>query len=243
MSPTGAPVSEIVLVANARLPSERAQSLQVVQASAALARQGPGTTLLYARRQRTPRLPEGTDLFSYYGVPDGPRPSLQPVPCIDWIDRVPRRLQYLPARIQELTFSRNAAHHVLRALPDAVVLSRELEAARGLIRKGRRRVFLEVHRVPGGATRRRWLREAAAGAAGVLAISGGVREDLLALGVDQDSVRVEHDAFEPARFAAAPDREQARAELGLAPDAPLVVYTGGLLAWNNRQLPPLQSFS
>ena len=52
-------MAELVLLANARLPSQRAQSLQVVQAAAAFARAGHATTLLHARRRRTPSLREG----------------------------------------------------------------------------------------------------------------------------------------------------------------------------------------
>lgn len=223
--------ADLVLVANTRLPSQRAQALQVLQASAAFARRGAVTALLYARRRSTPALPAGQDVFEYYAVAAGSRPALSAVPCIDWIERVPRALQYVPARIQELTFARNAARRIQRGYPDARVLSRELETARDLVRAGRRGVFLEIHRVPGGGTRRRWLREAAVAAAGVVAISEGVRDGLVELGVATDSIRVEHDALDPARFAGAPSREEARARLDLPAGARVVVYTGGLLRW------------
>jgi glycosyltransferase involved in cell wall biosynthesis len=202
-----------------------------MQAAASFARAGARTTLLHARRARVPALPAGSDLFAHYAVPEGPRPELVAAPCVDLIDRLPRRLQYLPARLQELSFARSAARWIGRERPGAAVLARELECARHLVRAGRRGVFLEVHRVPGGAARRAWLREAAAGAAGVLAISGGVRADLAELGVAADKLRVEHDAVDAQRFADLPARDEARRQLGLAPDRPLVVYTGGLMDW------------
>jgi len=223
-------VLELALVANARLPSHRAQSLQVIQAAGAFARAGAATTLYFAERQRTPPLPAGVDLFVYYGVPAGPRPALERVACIDWIDRMPRSLQYLPARVQELSFARNAAKALLVA-GRGVVLSREVEVARHLLRRGRERVFLELHRVPGGRTRRGWLLEAGRGVLGVVAISGGVRDDLVALGIDPARIAVEHDALEPARFASAPSRALARERLRIPLEAPLAVYTGGLLEW------------
>lgn len=228
-------MGELVLLANARLPSERAQSLQVLQAAGSFARAGLSTSLVHARRRATPTLPAGVDLCTHYGLPSGPRPTLVPVPCIDAIDLVPRALQYLPARVQELSFSRNAARWVRRERPRAWVLSREVEAARHLARAGQPGLFLELHRVPGGAARRRWLLEAARAARGVVAISGGVAEDLVALGVERERVTVAHDAFEPARFAHAPKREVARAQLGLG-TGPLVVYTGGLLEWKGVEV-------
>ncbi len=221
----------LVLVSNARLPSHRAQSLQVVQAACAFARAGVATTLAHALRRRTPPVAGGGALFAYYGVPPGPRADLRAIPCSDWIDTVPRALQFLPARLQELTFSRHAARFVLRERREATVLSREIEAARALLRAGHERVFLELHRVPGGRARRAWLREVARCGHGILAISEGVRDDLSELGIDPGAVAVEHDAFEPARFQGVPGRAQARAQLGIAPDVALVAYTGGLLEW------------
>ena len=222
--------AELVLVANARLPSARAQSLQVMQAAAAFARAGVQTTLVHARRSPLPEL-AGVDLFTHYAVPAGPRPEIVAAACVDFIDRVPTRLQYLPARLQELSFARRAARFVERERPAALVLAREAECARHLVRRGRRGVFLEIHRVPGGGTRRRWLAEAAAGAAGVVAISGGVAEDLACFGLSGARLRVEHDALDPGRFAALPARAEARARLGLEGGGPLVVYTGGLMEW------------
>ncbi len=224
-------VAELVLVANTRFPSRRAQGLQVAHVAAAFARAGTRTTLLVADRRAHVELPAGTDPFDWYGVPPGPRPTVERIACVDWIERVPRVLQYVPARLQELTFARNAAKHVLAKLPSAFAISREVECALRLVRAGHARTFLEIHRVPGGRTRRRWLIEAARGSRGIVAISGGVRDDLVALGLDAASIVVEHDGFEPARFANLPTRTEARKMLALPAEAPLVVYTGGLLAW------------
>ncbi|MEM7306895.1 MAG: glycosyltransferase [Planctomycetota bacterium] len=219
---------ELVLVANARMPSQRAQSIQVAQMAAGFARRGARTTLLHARRRDTPERPDD-EVLDFYAVPRGARPRLQSIPCSDWIDRAPRRLQFAPARLQELTFARNAARRVRDGFPGALVLSREIEVARLLARE--RRAFLEIHRVPGGRLRRRWLLQAVPACGGLVAISSGVREDLERLGVSPDKIRVEHDAVDLERFAALPERSAARAELGLAADAQVVVYTGGLLAW------------
>lgn len=224
-------VSELVLVANTRFPSRRAQGLQVAQTAAAFERAGARTTLVVADRRSRVELPAGVDAFDWYAVPSGSRPTLARVACVDWIERVPRVLQYVPARLQELTFARNAATHVRKHAPRAAVLSREIECALRLVRAGHANTFLELHRVPGGKTRRRWLSEAARGARGVVAISGGVRDDLVALGLDAASITVEHDGFELARFAMPPSRADARRELALPADVPLVVYTGGLLEW------------
>jgi glycosyltransferase involved in cell wall biosynthesis len=222
---------ELVLLANTRLPSERAQGLQVMQMGAAFARAGARTSIVHARRARRVELPPGRDLFEHYQVPGVARPELVEVACSDWIEAVPRAMQFVPARLQELTFSRNAARMVLRQHARALVLSREIEAAQRLVAARHAHVFLEIHRVPEGRLRRHWLLSATSGARGVVAISGGVREDLIALGVAPQAIVVEHDGFEPARFDVVAPRDVARRELGLDTAARVVVYTGGLLAW------------
>lgn len=224
-------MKSLVIVANARMPSPRAQSLQVAQSAGAFARAGIPTTLLHPLRTSATALPAGLDLWDYYGLPRGARPVAEALRCIDWIDRVPRALQYVPARLQESSFSKSAALRVLGGYPEATVLSREAECALLLVRRKRAGVFLELHRVPGGRLRRRWTLAACKGAAGVIAISAGVRDDLVALGVEAQKITVEHDGFEPARFAGLPGRAEARERLKLPLDAPLVVYTGGLLEW------------
>lgn len=226
----------LVLLANTRLPSRRAQALQVVQMAGAFARAGAGTTLVHAERRNTPRLPAGTELWDWYGLPAGARPVAEAVACVDWIERVPRALQYVPARLQEQTFARNAARRVLAAHPDAAVISREAESALVLVKRRHPAVFLEIHRVPAGRLRRKWLTAAAAGARGVIAISGGVRDDLAALGLAEESIRVEHDGFEASRFASLPTSAAARVALALPGEGPLVVYTGGLLEWKGVDL-------
>jgi glycosyltransferase involved in cell wall biosynthesis len=224
-------VTALALVANTRLPSERAQALQVVQMAAAFARVPFEVELLHAQRRRAPVLPPGQDLWTHYGVPSGPRPSVRAIACSDWIERVPVALQYIPARLQELSFARNAARALHERAATTWICSREIECARHLVRAGAPNVFLEVHRVPGGRTRRRWLDEAVRGVRGVIAISGGVRDDLVAVGVPAEKICVEHDGYEAARFANLPSREQARSALKLPHGAPVVAYTGGLLEW------------
>lgn len=225
---------ELVLIANARMPSQRAQSLQLAHAAASFERAGHPTTLLHARRFPTPELPAGQDLFDYYGVDPGPRPAVRALPCIDWIDRVPTRLQYLPARLQEWTFSRRAARAAERL--GGRVLSREIECGAALASRGHPDLFLEIHRVPGGRLRLRWLGRAAAAARGIVAISGGVRDDLVAAGVPGAKIVVEHDAVATRRLAEPPERAAARERLGLDADAFVVVYTGGLLPWKGVDL-------
>ncbi len=226
----------LLLCANTKMPSQRAQALQVAQAAAAFAKEGTQTTILFARRKGSTAMEDPGAFWDYYSVPRGRRPSVWAIPCTDFIDSVPRFLQYVPARIQELTFAKNASHCIQREFQKMMVLSRELETALHLVRAGRFGVYMEIHRVPGSATRKKWLIEAAKGCTGIVAISGGVKEDLMALGISDERMTVAHDGYQPERFENLPSRADARAELGLDAERPLVIYTGGLLEWKGVDL-------
>lgn len=226
-----APSPHVVLVANARMPSQRAQSVQLAQAARGFHRAGARVTLLHARRRDTPGGRPSAEvlgeLLSSGGGADCA--ELVAIPCVDWIDSVPRRLQFVPARAQEWTFGRGAARWIERHAPGALVLARDVEVAHRL--RSRAGVAWEVHRVPGGSLRRRWASEAIAAGVRAIAISGGVAEDLAHPELGARDVPVEHDAVDEHLVDALPTRDDARRSLGLDPDRQVVLYAGGLLRW------------
>lgn len=221
----------VVIVANARMPSARAQSVQLAQAARGFRQAGADVTVIHARRRDTPVAAHPDHVFQKLlsaGTRDGVA-DLVAIPCLDWIDRVPRRLQFLPARAQEWTFGRGAARRVRASFEGAFVLVRDVEVADAL--RGRERVAWEVHRVPGGRLRRRMAARALAAGVLPIAISRGVAEDLEQCFSLARPVAVEHDAVDEALVDSLPGRGPSRAALGLDQDAPVVLYAGGLMRW------------
>ena len=221
----------VVLVANARMPSQRAQSVQLAQAARGYHRAGARVTLLHARRRDTPGGRPAAEVLGELlsSGADADCAELVAIPCVDWIDAVPRPLQFAPARAQEWSFGRGAARWVERNAPGALVIARDVEVAHRL--RGRAGVAWEVHRVPGGRLRRRWAAEALAAGVRPIAISSGVAEDLACPELGARDVPVEHDAVDEQLAAALPDRSAARQRLGLDSEQPIALYAGGLLRW------------
>ncbi|MCP8889098.1 glycosyltransferase [Sphingomonas faeni] len=71
------------------------------------------------------------------------------------------------------------------------------------------------------------VRNAGQGAAGVLAVSKAMKEDMVALGMPAERITVHHTGVDQDRFRPAADRIAAKARLGVR--GPLVIAIGGLL--------------
>ncbi len=76
--------------------------------------------------------------------------------------------------------------------------------------------------------------EAAAKAAGLLAVSAAMRDDMAALGIDPTKVTVHYTGIDTARFCPG-DRAAARAALGLG-DGPLIASVGALIPRKGQAL-------
>ena len=223
----------LALIANARIPSARAQALQVTNAALGFQRAGEHVALIHADRRDTPAIPS-REIFERTctgALPPGDLPEVVRASCIDWIDRVPPWAQFLPARAQEWSFGRSAARAAESRFSDAFVVARDVEVAHELRGRGTR-VAWEVHRVPGGRWRTRLARRAFDDGVWPVAISSGVADDLAArFELVRDEIPVLHDAASPELAKAMPSRVEARRALGLSPDEHVVLYAGGLLRW------------
>ncbi|MBI4878414.1 MAG: glycosyltransferase [Planctomycetes bacterium] len=216
-------------VANVRLPSERANACQIFAQCDALAARGHEVRLIAPRRRNRFSLGDG-EIASYYGLRAAPR--LTRLFTVDLIEAFPPRLQRLPFVLQALTFAW-AARRCLRQEGAAVVYTRDPWALFLLARERSApwRLFYEAHDLPERAGQRQRLLGALGRSAGVVAITRGLRADLVAGGARAADIEVLEDGFDPARFAALPDKGAARARLALDPARPLAVYAGHLFAW------------
>ena len=81
-------MTTLLYLANARIPTEKAHGLQIMQNCEALADAGASVTLWAARRVNTPDLRQVDDPWRYYGV--ARNFTLWRVPCLDlqaWADQ------------------------------------------------------------------------------------------------------------------------------------------------------------
>ena len=227
----------IVVVANARIPSERAHPLQIMHMAAGFAAGGATVTLAYARRANTTAMRAVGDPFRYAGVPKAF--ALVGLPTVDAIKRVTidwPALNHGPIRLaahmlQLWTFAL-AALTVVRRWRPHVVYSRDLLPLTVLrLMLGQPASFcFEVHTVPRSRISAALHRWAARRMDAVVAITEGLRRWYLDAGFDSRRLFVAPDAVDIQAFADR-DRGNARAELGIPGQARVVCYLGHLYPW------------
>ena|GEM_PF-163660 len=231
-------------VANARFPSEKAQSLQIAQMVDAFGASGLVVELIHPARANTGSL-DAADAQAMYRL----RAPLwrRALPVVDlvklvtidtpWLNRAP--LPALAFGVQAASFAVVAVAH-LAVSPAQVIYGRDwaVLGAASAVARGRP-VIWEAHDLPERAWSREWLRRVLPRFAGIVAISKGLRTDLLAMGVPAGRVLVAPDAVAEHAFADVPDRLGARRAIAsahpgiVAADGTgeLVVYTGHLYRW------------
>ncbi|MEK7208376.1 MAG: glycosyltransferase [Patescibacteria group bacterium] len=208
-------IKKIFYIANIRMPTERAHGIQVAQMCAAFARHGAVVTLLVPDRKTLP-----DDPFSYYGMERLFNIERLPVPDVV-------RLGEIGFIVESLIFAQRCARRA-RGEPDAIVYTRE---ELPLLFLPRGRAFYEAHQLRGSFA----LRFALKRAAGIVAITEGLKSVIVTLGYPRERVLVAHDGYDEKAFAAAVSKKEARRRLGLSEEKKIALYIGGLEAWKGPQ--------
>jgi glycosyltransferase involved in cell wall biosynthesis len=217
----------LIYISGARLPSEMAHGIQIMQNCEAFAAAGADVRLWYARRGVS------GDVHDYYGV-NKTFPARK-LPCLNihgWVEgRVPSVVELLAFYVFMFTFGLAAGIGAWFARPD-VIYGRDPIAllAAGWLNP-RRKVVWEAHslKTSGKGT---WLqRQTARRADLIVAITGPLRDDLLKLRPDAKII-VAHDGIRAERFENLPDKAAARTEAGWPQDKFIVGYAGRLTTYN-----------
>ena len=226
------------LVANIRIPSERADAVQVLNQAQALLDQGHEVTLYCAWRLfKSPEAARMTDLRTAYGLRLLPR--IIQVPCLD-LTRISDYLddEGLLSRIifylQHLSFLVLCLIILGFTRPDAV-LSREIHLpflGGRMLRNMGLRVLAELHNFPQTKKGRRICKAALARTDGLAVISQGLAQEYARAGLAPARTMILPDAASERFFEimvkGPTDREALRSRLRLPVKGPLVLYAGGL---------------
>jgi glycosyltransferase involved in cell wall biosynthesis len=215
----------LAYLANIRYPTEKAHGLAITKMCEALAGLGPTVTLYHPRRQQPPAL-RGQDAFAYYATP--PLFAVEALPNLDvvrWERTLPARLYRMVYGAHGWLWGRYAARCAAQRGAD-LFYTRDVMLAYWLTRLGLPTVY-EAHAVPGG--RERSLCQtvlAAPSLRAAVVLTSSIRASFLTLGAPPAITQVEPSAVDLRWFAGLPSQAEARAQLGVPDDRPVVGYAG-----------------
>lgn len=113
--------------------------------------------------------------------------------------------------------------------PAAVALGRRYKLPVSIKARG-----ADIHHWGNSPATRRQVLAAGRAADGLLAVAGSLRDDMIALGMPGEHIRVHHTGVDLQAFRPAPNRAAAKAALGIA--GPLVVSVGALIPRKGHDL-------
>jgi glycosyltransferase involved in cell wall biosynthesis len=101
----------------------------------------------------------------------------------------------------------------------------------GMRKVDQERIAAEIHNLPERGLPRRRIVQALQQLNAIVTISDGLRDDLIAEGIDPRSILVARDGVHLSRFRNQPSPSTARMHLGVPVDMPAIVYAGQLYRW------------
>jgi len=237
---------KLVYLANNRIPSEKANSLQIMQMCQAFQQNGVQVELVVPHRVQPTAMRSVEDPFAYYGISD--RFRITRLPCLDALEVAPAQIQHPAFVVQSITFALSVAGYLASHRADVYYSRDPLSTVllSLLPRSLRSRAVYESHTFPRPGPRQSAHLWSARRLGRMVCITRGLAEEYLSGGIPQERVLVAPDAVDLTRFDAMPSREDARRQLGIPLDAVVVAYTGHLYRWKgahtlaeaSRSLPP-----
>lgn len=224
----------LIYTANARIPSEKAHTYQILQMCEAFAQAGGEVCLVHAWRHNPPAL-RTDDVWAFYGLTRtfGRRviPCLDIFPLGEYFPSGMRAAWWrLAALLQTLTYNiMLVIRMALTDWSDALVYSRDpltLVTLATLWPRRRYQLYLEAHAFPIthiGLRLRRWLVRRLGG---VIVVTEHLAHRYHSLGVREERLLVARDGFREGRFAIEGDQREWRDKLGWPPEAFIVGFVG-----------------
>lgn len=212
---------KIIYLANARIPTEKAHGVQIMNTCAALSAEGVDVELVVPKRSN----PIKEDAFTFYGLERSFR--ITRLPCLDLLGSfLPKKLSFA---LQTASFTISAFFLSLkRPVGERLIYGRD-EAILAPLSLCSKDVYWESHT----GSLNRFAKALLRRAKGVVSISDGLARLYEGAGLSPERSLVSRDAVDLRSFALPEDRDALREKLGLPKGTRIVTYSGsiGLYSW------------
>lgn len=217
----------LLYIANARIPSEKAHPYQILKMCEAFKARGAEVTLVTPFRVQPRAMKEIVDIGSHYSIKE--RFNIVRLPSLDliWLNKYLPLLDYLFFYIQALSFALFSLIYVIPKKAD-IVYSRD-ELCLFLLSFIKKNTYFELHSLP---KRGRWFYvQLLSRFSGIISITDRLKELCIYAGIPGEKIIVAPDGVDLDKFGATIPKENARKELGIPLNKKIVCYTGHLYNW------------
>jgi len=216
----------ILYIANARVPSEKAHPYQIIKMCESLKKNNVELTLILPFRFQTKKIKSAKkNIFDYYQV--SKKFKIIKLPCIDfiWIDlylEIPELVLHLAFYLQAFTFAISALIYVLFKKSD-IIYSRD-EFALFFLSFFKKKLYFEAHTFH---KKGRKLYKLLLGKIdGLVVITNKLKELYIKEGIPEEKIIVAPDGVDLTMFSTFPSKEDARRDLGLSLNITIIGYVG-----------------
>ncbi len=213
---------KLAYIANARVPGEKAHSLQLMKMCEAFSNNIDIDVIIPRRINKSK-----DDPFEYYSIKE--KFSIKKVICLDllWLNIIDPIGFY----VQSITFSFFSAVYLLFKKFD-IYYTRDIISLFFLVKLNfikKRKIFLELHDVPNKFLER-LLINCFSGTNGIIFITKGIMNHIRTIGYKGKAL-VSPDGVDIGFFDIKSSKEDSRKKLGIKTRKKIIVYTGHLYKW------------
>ncbi|HEY4499665.1 MAG TPA: glycosyltransferase family 4 protein [Candidatus Paceibacterota bacterium] len=205
---------KLYYIANARIPTEKAHGVQIMKMCEAFVDAGHEVKLIVPKRKN----PIQEDPFAYYSVKRNF--TIKKLWCLDTV-----RFGFFGFLLEWLLFSETVFWYSFFGKQD-IYFGRDYISLLYLAFFGRKTVW-EAH--TGEWNWFVWLFSKFG--ARIVVISDGLKNFYISKGVSEEKIIVTRDAVDPQQFAVRIGKDEAKKNLGIKTDLPIVMYIGALGGW------------
>ncbi|MBU1203301.1 glycosyltransferase [Patescibacteria group bacterium] len=201
-------------IANVRLPSERANSLQIAKMCESFAKAGANVCLVAPKRKNN----INEDVFSYHKVKNNFK--IIYLPSIDLVGKVPK----LGFWLQSLTFSISVRKYLKKKYKGSVIYTRD-EYLLPFLQRLNCRIFWEAHALPKNI---KFYLKYLSKCEKIFVLTKTIKNRLISLGINSTDIYVSPDAVDLSIFDILFSKDKAREKFKLPQDKIILGYTGSL---------------
>ena len=233
---------KLLYITTARIPTEKANGIQIMKMCEAFQRQGGEVTLFVPTRLQPEAMTRISDIWDYYEIET--RFVLRYIPTPDFLrfeQRLPRKIIRSLYYLQCVLFSFLALLRTWRE-KDALYYTRSLQTLFLLCLSKRlhgKQIYFEAHEIHGDPQKTssgrlllsktmRWMLRRLDG---LIVITNRLKIFYLKLGIAEQKIEIAPDGVDVKRCEFDVERDEARRQLQIPLDKNIVCYTGHLFAW------------